>query len=152
MGKYNIAKSTGLLQKKNEFIETLQIETVFLKVDILGLQVDYDNLSVDLESLNNRQKEAQQAIKTKDQKIQLLEKENAIKEIKIVLLEKEAENLTAENKELQDNCNRDIENTLILQKQKLNEKHKQILHKYSEDLKDISQVLTKTDTEINLMN
>ena len=57
------------------------------------------------------------------------------KDIKIVVLEKEINKLKGENKDVCFSNKKDIEKALALQKQKLNEKHKEILQKYSDDLK-----------------
>ena len=58
MKLYNFAKSGGVLQKKNDCIVALQIETVSLKADILDLQVDHGKLILYIESIKNQQKEA----------------------------------------------------------------------------------------------
>ena len=57
------------------------------------------------------------------------------KDIKIVVLENEINKLKGENKDVCFSNKKDIEKALALQKQKLNEKHKEILQKFSDDLK-----------------
>ena len=60
------------------------------------------------------------------------------KDIKIELLQKEIDKLNDINKDLFDNCARDTENALILQKKELNEKHKIKIKYTSTDPADLS--------------
>ena len=48
---YNIAKARMEFQKRNKYIETLQTETIHLKVEILDLQVVQDTLKKENEDL-----------------------------------------------------------------------------------------------------
>ena len=105
MTAYNIAKSRIEFQNRTEYIETLQTETINLKLEILDLQVVQDTLkkeNVDLKGENSEFKLSLEKLENKhceDMKVTLQAQKDDLSKRHKMILKHYSEELEAKYKE-----------------------------------------------------